>query len=39
MVKNIAHVGLTVSNLKKSIKFYEDILGLDYKVQMTMECM
>lgn len=37
MLKNIAHVGLTVSNLERSIKFYKDILGLDFKGQMIME--
>lgn len=37
MLKNIAHVGLTVSSLENSIRFYRDILGLDYKGQMIME--
>lgn len=37
MLKNIAHVGLTVSNIEESIKFYKDILGLKYDGQMVME--
>lgn len=37
MLKNIAHVGLTVSNIEESIKFYKEILGLKYDGQMVME--
>lgn len=37
MLRNIAHVGITVSNLERSIKFYRDVLGLQYKGQMVME--
>lgn len=36
MLKNICHIGLTVSNLQNSIKFYEDTLGLKYEGKMTM---
>ena len=37
MLKEIVHVGLTVSNIEKSIEFYRDILGLTYQGQMIME--
>lgn len=37
MLKHIAHVGLTVSNLERSLAFYENLLGLTYKGQMVME--
>lgn len=37
MLKNIAHVGLTVMNLKRSIDFYQNTLGLCYQGQMVME--
>ena len=36
-INKMIHVGLTVSNLDESIKFYRDILGLEFKGQMTME--
>ena len=36
-IKEIIHVGLTVSDLNRSIEFYRDILGLEFKGQMTME--
>lgn len=37
MIKSIAHIGLTVTDLDRSIKFYRDILGLSYKGYMYME--
>lgn len=37
MIKNVAHIGLTVSDLGRSIAFYRDILGLYYKGQMRMD--
>lgn len=37
MIKSISHIGLTVTDLERSIKFYRDILGLDYKGFMYME--
>lgn len=36
MVGRIYHVGLTVSNLDKSIAFYRDILGLKYQGEIMM---
>ncbi len=33
MVGRIYHVGLTVSDLNRSIAFYEDVLGLDFRVK------
>lgn len=36
MLRSIYHIGLTVSNLQNSIKFYEDILGLSYLGKITM---
>lgn len=37
MLKNILHVGLTVTNMDKSIAFYRDVLGLNFKGEMLME--
>ena len=37
MVGRIYHVGLTVSDLDKSIAFYRDILGLKYQGEIMME--
>lgn len=37
MIKNIAHIGLTVMDLDRSVEFYRDTLGLDYKGFMYME--
>lgn len=37
MIKEIAHVGITVSDMKKSIEFYRDVLGLTYVGSITME--
>lgn len=37
MIKSVAHIGLTVTNLERSIEFYRDILGLVYKGQMLMD--
>lgn len=37
MIKQIAHVGVTVSDLDRSIAFYRDVLGLDFKGEMLME--
>lgn len=36
MLKNVCHIGLTISNLNNSIKFYRDTLGLNYLGKMTM---
>ena len=36
-IKEMIHVGLTVSDMERSIEFYRDILGLEFKGQMTME--
>lgn len=37
MIHEIAHVGITVSDIKRSIAFYRDILGLTYVGSITME--
>ena len=37
MLKEIMHVGLTVSNIDRSIEFYRDVLGLKFQGQMVME--
>lgn len=37
MLGQVAHIGITVSNLERSIKFYRDVLGLDFQGQMIME--
>ena len=37
MIKEIVHVGITVSNMEHSIKFYRDILGLTFIGELVME--
>lgn len=37
MVGRIYHVGLTVSDLDRSIAFYSDILGLEFQGEIFME--
>lgn len=37
MLKGIAHVGLTVTNLDRSVEFYRDVLGLSYLGEMEMK--
>ena len=36
MVERIYHVGLTVSDLDRSIAFYRDILGLEFQGEIFM---
>ena len=37
MIGRIYHVGVTVSDMDKSIKFYRDVLGLKYEGELVME--
>lgn len=37
MIGQIYHVGLTVSDLDRSVKFYRDVLGLHYEGEILME--
>ena len=37
MVGRIYHVGLTVSDLDRSIAFYRDILGLEFQGEILMK--
>lgn len=37
MLKSIAHIGFTVENLDRSVKFYRDVLGLHYEGEMYMD--
>lgn len=37
MLKEVMHIGITVSNIDKSIEFYRDILGLSFKGEILME--
>ncbi|MDO5708370.1 MAG: VOC family protein [Andreesenia angusta] len=36
MLKEIVHIGLTISDIEESIKFYRDILGLKLTGRITM---
>ena len=36
MIKEIYHVGLVVSDLDRSVSFYKDVLGLEYKGEILM---
>ena len=37
MIGKIYHVGLTVSDLDRSVAFYRDVLGLQYQGELLME--
>lgn len=37
MLKEIMHIGITVSDMERSISFYTDVLGLNYIGQLIME--
>ena len=37
MVGRIYHVGLTVSDLERSIAFYRDVIGLEFQGEIFME--
>ena len=37
MIGRIYHVGLTVSNIDRSIAFYRDVLGLEFQGEIFME--
>lgn len=37
MIGKVAHIGLTVSDIEKSIEFYKNILGLKFQGKMIME--
>ena len=37
MLKEILHVGLTVSDMDRSLKFYKDVLGLTFIGELMME--
>ena len=37
MIRQIYHVGLTVSDLDRSVAFYRDVLGLSYQGEILME--
>ncbi|MDG6882398.1 fosfomycin resistance protein FosB [Phocoenobacter uteri] len=37
MIKSVIHIGITVSDLEKSVAFYRDVLGLKYLGSMTMQ--
>ena len=36
MIGRVMHIGVTVSDMKKSKHFYQDILGLDFKGELLM---
>lgn len=37
MLNEIVHIGITVSDMERSISFYRNILGLEYKGELMME--
>lgn len=37
MLNEIMHIGITVSDMERSIAFYRDVLGLDYQGELMME--
>lgn len=37
MLKGIVHIGITVSDMERSVSFYRDVLGLEYKGELMME--
>lgn len=37
MLKEVMHIGLTVSNIERSINFYRDVLGLTLIGEALME--
>lgn len=37
MLNEIVHIGITVSDIERSITFYRDVLGLEYKGELIME--
>lgn len=36
MLKEVLHIGITVSNMEKSLHFYRDILGLNFVGELVM---
>lgn len=37
MLNEVMHIGITVSDMERSIAFYRDVLGLDYQGELMME--
>ena len=37
MIHEVMHIGITVSDMDKSIQFYRDVLGLQFKGELLME--
>ena len=37
MISDILHVGVTISDLDRSIAFYRDVVGLEFQGQLTMD--
>ena len=37
MLNEVMHIGITVSDMERSISFYRDVLGLDYQGELMME--
>lgn len=37
MLQEIIHVGLTLTDLDRSVSFYRDVLGLEYLGEMEMD--
>lgn len=37
MISSVIHIGITVTDIERSVKFYRDVLGFDYKSELVME--
>lgn len=37
MIKEVAHIGITVKNMERSLEFYKNVLGLSYQGEIFME--
>lgn len=38
MLREVMHIGITVSDMDKSVDFYKNVLGLKYEGEILMDC-